>query len=165
MDNTTCYTAHYRRDRESPGFWLGEIGLLPGLHTYGRTLREVQSRMREALRVWLDIDDLTAADIEVIDEVAVGGLSEDLQSLAVDRLLLEQQSEQVVARTRWLAHRLVLGEELSLRDAATALRLSHQRVAQFLDQNLVDLNVEEGGHIPVLPTMTEYVRSQTSTRR
>src|SRR5882724_2254605 len=49
----TKNVAVYERDPESDA-WLVSIKDIPGCHTYGRTLRQAETRIREALALWLD---------------------------------------------------------------------------------------------------------------
>ena len=55
MANPPAVTAIYERDTESDA-WLVHIEGVDGCHTYGRTRTEAESRIREALAVWLDRD-------------------------------------------------------------------------------------------------------------
>src|SRR5437016_14664193 len=56
--------ATYRVDigRDENGAWIATVAGVPGAHTYGRSLRQVRARAREALSLW--VDDADDADIE-----------------------------------------------------------------------------------------------------
>ena len=55
MTKAKSYVAVYERDSESDA-WLVHVKTIPECHTYGRTLRQAESRIREALALWLDRD-------------------------------------------------------------------------------------------------------------
>ena len=55
MTRTKKHVAVYERDPESDA-WLVHIKSIPGCATYGRTLRQAEARIREALAAWLDRD-------------------------------------------------------------------------------------------------------------
>ena len=55
MTRTRNYIAVYERDPESDA-WLVHIQGIAGCHTYGRTLRQAETRIREALAAWLERD-------------------------------------------------------------------------------------------------------------
>jgi len=46
------YTAIFERDES--GSWLARIPSIRGCHTYGRTLEQARTRLREALGLWID---------------------------------------------------------------------------------------------------------------
>jgi predicted RNase H-like HicB family nuclease len=46
------YTVIYERDES--GAWLARVREVPGCHTYGRSIRQAQNRIREALGLWVD---------------------------------------------------------------------------------------------------------------
>ena len=46
------YTAIFERDES--GSWLARIPSIRGCHTYGRTLEQARTRLREALGLWVD---------------------------------------------------------------------------------------------------------------
>ena len=55
MTRKRTYVAVYERDPESDA-WLVHIKNIPGCASCGRTLRQAEVRIREALAVWLDRD-------------------------------------------------------------------------------------------------------------
>ena len=50
------WTARYRHDRED-AVWLARVAELPEVHTYGSTLAEAETYLREALALWLQVDE------------------------------------------------------------------------------------------------------------
>ena len=55
MSPKKTYVAVYERDPEDDA-WNVHIQDLDGCQTYGRSLRQAQARIREALGLWLDRD-------------------------------------------------------------------------------------------------------------
>ena len=53
MSRQANYVAVYQHD-QNENVWLVHIKGIESCHTYGRTLRQAESRIREALAVWLD---------------------------------------------------------------------------------------------------------------
>ena len=53
MTSSKTYTAIYGYDADENA-WSVRIKGLDGCQTYGRSIRQAQSRIREALAVWLD---------------------------------------------------------------------------------------------------------------
>ena len=126
MSPTRHYVAVFERDRDSDA-WLVHIKGLNGCHTYGRTLRQAEFRIREALAAWLDRDPeglvVTAQWPAELVRVA-GDVSRARQSAV-------RASTDAATKTARAARRLErMG--LSRRDAAEILGISHQRVQQLL---------------------------------
>lgn len=127
MSATKTYVAVYERD-EHDDAWNVRIKGLPGCQTYGRSLRQAQARIREALALWLDQD---ASALVVRDEVPAA-LRAVAESVAKARRQAERAGAQAQEQTAHAVKRLTdLG--LSRRDAAELLGLSHQRVQQLLE--------------------------------
>lgn len=126
MSRTKNYVAVYERDRESNA-WLVHIKGIDGCQTYGRTLRQAEARIREALAAWLDREP---------DELVITPeWPEEVTRLASDvsrtRSSAEKASREAAGKTAKAARRLErMG--LSRRDTADVLRISHQRVQQLL---------------------------------
>ncbi len=127
MSPKKTYVAVYERDPEDDA-WNVHIQDLDGCQTYGRSLRQAQSRIREALGLWLDRD---PRQLSVRDE-----LPADLTALADTVARARQDAERAGTKAQEETTRAVkrltdLG--LSRRDAAELLGLSHQRVQQLLE--------------------------------
>ena len=121
------YVAEYAYDR-TDGAWNVRIVGLDGCQTYGRSFRQAQHRIREALALWLDID--AAEDLQVEDRLP-SSLSKVADSVLKARREAEQAGAKAQSETAGAVRRLTdLG--LSRRDAAEVLGLSHQRVQQLL---------------------------------
>lgn len=124
---STKYTAVYEYDA-AEHVWNVRITGHPGCHTYGRSIRQAQRRIREALALWLDTneDELTIEDRfpTALASVALG-VSRARATAERATALAQQQTLDAVKRLTELG--------LSRRDAAELLGLSHQRVHQLLD--------------------------------
>jgi predicted RNase H-like HicB family nuclease len=120
------YVAVFERDRDSDA-WLVRIKGIDGCHTYGRTLRQAESRIREALAAWLDRgpEGLVIAAQWPAELVRVASDVSRARQGAV------RASTDAATKTARAARRLErMG--LSRRDAAEILGISHQRVQQLL---------------------------------
>lgn len=126
MTRTKSYVAVYERDSEADA-WLVNIKDINGCQTYGRSLRQAENRIREALALWLDRDPdgLTITPQWPLDLVGVAIEASQARSAA------SEAAQQAGAAMATAAKRLDrMG--LSRRDAADILGISHQRVQQLL---------------------------------
>ena len=127
MSPKKTYVAVYERDSEDDA-WNVHIKGLDGCQTYGRSLRQAQGRIREALGLWLDRDPQTL----IIRDELPSSLSTVADSVARARQEAERAGTRAQEETTRAVKRLTdLG--LSRRDAAELLGLSHQRVQQLLE--------------------------------
>ena len=55
-DKRSQYAARYRYDRND-GVWLAHVAEIPYVHTYGSTLAEAEAHLRDALSLWLRVDE------------------------------------------------------------------------------------------------------------
>jgi predicted RNase H-like HicB family nuclease len=127
MRSAKTYTAIYDHDADDNA-WNVRIKGLAGCQTYGRSIRQAQSRIREALALWLDTD---SAQLRVRDQFPAA-----LASVADDVVRARSAAERAGAKAQQQTVEAVksltdLG--LSRRDAAELLGLSHQRVHQLLE--------------------------------
>lgn len=121
------------RDEEDPRVWLAEWVDDDRVHTFARSLAELEDLARDALALWLHVD---PEDVEVeLDVDLPGGLADELADLRRQRDELEAKQASVLDRQRTLATRLVEDEGMTYRDAARFLGISHQRVAQLLKRS------------------------------
>ena len=126
MTRTKNYIAVYRRDPEGDA-WLVHIKTIPGCHTYGRTLRQAEMRIREALAPWLDRDPEGLA----ITSEWPAELKKVASSVSQARRNAAASAQAAGTETAKAAKRLDrMG--LSRRDTAEVLGISHQRVQQLL---------------------------------
>ena len=127
MTSSKTYTAIYDHDA-GDNAWNVRIKGLTGCQTYGRSIRQAQSRIREVLSLWLDT---TPAALIVRDQfpAALASVADDVVRTrgAAERAWAKAQ-QQTIEAVKALTD---LG--LSRRDAAELLGLSHQRVHQLLE--------------------------------
>jgi predicted RNase H-like HicB family nuclease len=126
MTGTKKHVAVYERDPESDA-WLVHIKSIPGCATYGRTLRQAEARIREALAAWLDRD---PDGLEIASEWPPE-LEDVATKVSRARRDAASSAQAAGAATAKAARRLErMG--LSRRDTADILDISHQRVQQLL---------------------------------
>ena len=123
----TKYAATYAHDDRA---WIVQFHD-PDIATFGRTLASAKRYARSALAVHLELDDLAAAGIEVVDEVRLPTeISDEIHQLLDQRSKVEELRAEVDQATRRAAMELRrLG--LSTRDVGEILGISGARVAQI----------------------------------
>ena len=123
--------ATYRVDveRDESGAWIAAIAGVPGAHTYGRSLRQVRQRTREALSLW--VDDADGSELAFDIHLPRDARTALHRASSARRATVEAQRTSSSA-TSDAAAVLVRDCNLSLRDAADLLGLSHQRLQQLL---------------------------------
>lgn len=126
MTATRTYTAVYDLDTDED-VWNVRIKGVTGCQTYGRSLRQAQRRIREALALWLDV---APAELNIREQFpgALAAVTYDvIRARAAAERAGAKAQQQTVEAVKALTE---LG--LSRRDAAELLGLSHQRVHQLL---------------------------------
>jgi len=127
MSPKKTYVAVYERDPDDDA-WDVHIKGVEGCHTYGRSLRQAQAHIREALALWLEREPET---LTIRDELPPS-LAQIAEGVARARREADQAGTKAQLATASAVKRLTdLG--LSRRDAAELLGLSHQRVQQLLE--------------------------------
>jgi predicted RNase H-like HicB family nuclease len=126
MSRTKNYVAVYEHDAEDD-VWLVSIKGLDGCQTFGRSIRQAEARIREALAAWFDAepDSLVITPEMPADVAAVASRVSQLRHAA------EQAGIDAKRETAEAVKRLT-NMGLSRRDAAELLGISHQRVQQLL---------------------------------
>lgn len=121
------YTATYTRDDRA---WIVQFRE-PEIATFGRTLEAAKRYARSALSVHLEIDDLAAAGIEVVDDVRLPPeIAAEIDRLVDQRSKVDTLRAELASSTRRAAADLRrLG--LSTRDVGEILGISGARVAQI----------------------------------
>ena len=121
------YVATYTHDDRA---WIVRFRE-PDIATFGRTLSSAKRYARSALAVYLELDDLAAAGVGVIDDVRLPtSVSDEISRLADQRSKVEVMRAEVAEATRRAASDLRrLG--LSTRDVGEILGISGSRVAQI----------------------------------
>ena len=126
-ENLKTYTA--RLEREKDGRWTVELEEEPRVHTWGKTVEQALSRIREAAALWFQTDeasiDLTPRPVlpKAIGRTVEQARQAREEARDADRLAIERTKKAAAA----LANR-----GISMRDAAAILGISHQRVHQLL---------------------------------
>ena len=109
------YSVTYRRDLGNDAS-LVEVGEMPDVCTYGRTLEEAAVNAREAVAVTVDV---SKSEVELEEHFAVGGV--DVEELASLRDRAQELHEIYLSRQRAAALRLAVttcGASCSGRDSS-----------------------------------------------
>ena len=115
--------------RDESGAWIATVPGVPGCHTYGRSIEQAMSRVREALGLWVD----DADDATLVPDVRVPQVH---RTIAAQGRRARQRADEALDRARVVmreAAQDLTAAGYSRRDAATLLGISHQRVQQLLD--------------------------------
>jgi predicted RNase H-like HicB family nuclease len=116
-------------ERDESGAWIGRVPDVPGCHAYGRTLRQLRRRIREALSLYVSGADTA----ELIEELRLPREVRDaLRRNDAARRRLEASRRAAGSATGEAVRTLVEDLNLGLRDAGELLGLSHQRVQQLV---------------------------------
>lgn len=123
----STYVASYTHDDRA---WIVQFHEL-GIATFGRTLAAAKRYARSALAVYLEVTDLHAAGVQVIDDVQLPtAVSGEIRRLSERRSEAESLRAEVAESTRQVATDLRrLG--YSTRDVGEILGISGARVAQI----------------------------------
>lgn len=122
------YTVRYEKDES--GAWNVAVKELPGVFTYGRTLKEARSRVREALAVWLD-DWEAAKAAELVDDIRLPAEAKRALKAARDGRKKAAELQARVAEATRVAVEQLAAAGLSLQDAGELVGLTRQRVHQL----------------------------------
>jgi predicted RNase H-like HicB family nuclease len=116
-------------ERDATGAWIARVPSVRGCHTYGRSLEQVRSRIREALSLWVDDADEAELPLDVrLPADTRSGIARARQSRERSAQAQREASTAIRQAAAALTDRL----GLSRRDAAEILGVSHQRVQQLL---------------------------------
>lgn len=123
----TRYVAAYTHDDRA---WIVQFRD-PDIATFGRTLASAKRYARSALAVYLEVDDLVSAGIEVLDDVRLPReILDEVDRLVDQRSSVDALRAAVAEGTRKAATDLRrIG--LSTRDVGEILGISGARVAQI----------------------------------
>ncbi|HVE45416.1 MAG TPA: type II toxin-antitoxin system HicB family antitoxin [Acidimicrobiales bacterium] len=126
------YTAHYRFE---DGDWIVEVDEIPQVHTFATSLAKAQAHIREALALWLQVEDTTSLSLDERYE----GLPENLLDVVAQANAARAQASELSDRAQQLtaspARSLIVDLGMSGRGAARLLGVSHQRVHQLVHQD------------------------------
>ena len=90
------YTVIYERDK-SGACWPG-CAEVPGCHTYGRSIRQAERRIREALGLWVD----DADQAELFPKIRLPRRARDaVRKAEAARARAERYKQEALKRPRW----------------------------------------------------------------
>jgi len=121
------YTALLQREKD--GRWSVELEEEPRVHTWGKTVGQALQRLREAAALWFQTDE-DAIDL-VPQPVLPKTTNRTIEQARQAREQARDADRLAVERTRKAAAALAK-RGISMRDAASILGISHQRVHQLL---------------------------------
>jgi predicted RNase H-like HicB family nuclease len=113
--------------------WLADAPELEGVHTWARSLPTLHQAIREAIALAEDLPDGAEDGLDIRFEYRTGDeLLEAAARLSDERHELVCRMTRVERETADMARQMTTGRHaLSVRDAATILRISPQRVSQL----------------------------------
>ena len=121
------YTATYHFDGRG---WICQF-VEPDIATFGRTLTSAQAHARSLLTVYLEVRDLAANGIEIVDDVHLPlGIDIEIDALKRRRAEAERLREEVADATRLAATKL-RAAGFSTRDVGELIGVSGSRVGQL----------------------------------
>lgn len=121
------YTATYQFDGRG---WICQFAN-PGIATFGRTLASAKTHARSLLAVYLEVDDLAAANVEIDDQVRLPpGLEIEFDALKRRRAQAEELRQEVAVATREAAAKL-RAAGFSTRDVGELVGVSGARIGQL----------------------------------
>ena len=53
-------------ERDEEGYYVASVPALPGCHTQARSLDELMERVREAILLWLEVEDEATGGLEFV---------------------------------------------------------------------------------------------------
>jgi DNA-directed RNA polymerase specialized sigma24 family protein len=122
------YTVQVTREGTS---WLADVVGMAGGHTFARTLRGLDERVREVIALVEDLPPGAEDGLDLAwDYSAVASEAVEADELARERADVDRKRDEITTHTRALVTRLV-EKGWSSRDIAAVLRLSPGRVSQL----------------------------------
>jgi DNA-directed RNA polymerase specialized sigma24 family protein len=112
--------------------WLADVPVLRGAHTYARNLRSLQRYVREVVVLAADLPDGSEdlVDLDWTYDTGDEEINRVTGELRTRRTEIDEALQDLSARTTAVARKLV-GRGWSVRDVATLLNVSPQRVSQL----------------------------------
>jgi predicted RNase H-like HicB family nuclease len=129
---TTALAVRFEPDEN--GAWIVDVVDEPRIHTHGRTLERAEANIREAIALWLSVEDGLDIDEDELELLPQFVLAEfdDVTRANQTRDQARRLEAEAQALTTEVARKLVVERKMGLRDAGYLLGLSHQRVQQLL---------------------------------
>ncbi|WP_203924391.1 type II toxin-antitoxin system HicB family antitoxin [Rugosimonospora africana] len=118
------------------GSWLADVPDLQGVHTWARNLPTLDRSVREVIALAEDLPDGAEDGLRLDYEYNIGDpeLNAITARLRAERERIQKAERELAEATAAAAGRLVGDAALSVRDAATLLAVSPQRVSQVAPQ-------------------------------
>ncbi|GGM27925.1 hypothetical protein GCM10011608_10950 [Micromonospora sonchi] len=112
--------------------WLADVPELDGAHTYARNLPGLDQAVRETIAMLEDMPDGAEPGIRLAYEYRTGDphLDEAAAQVRAARSRVAVEKQQVERQTVELARQMLSRHSLSVRDAATLLDVTPQRISQ-----------------------------------
>lgn len=114
---------------EPPSHWIVHAPSVPGCHTFGSSIRQATTRMREALSLWVG----DAHTTTLVPEFRLPPAIRASVRAAADARRRAEEAHAEAQRALSASAQALTHARLSRRDAAALLGISHQRVQQLLD--------------------------------
>jgi predicted RNase H-like HicB family nuclease len=124
-------TYRIRVERDESGAWIVRSPDVAGFHTYGRSLRQVEGRTREALSLWVEDADDAELDFRYHLPKRWREVTRGFRQARTRAIDAERRAQRLAGE----AADYFTACGLSLRDTAELLGLSHQRVQQLLAEH------------------------------
>jgi predicted RNase H-like HicB family nuclease len=121
------------RAQRSGKWWALDVPEVPGVFSQVRRLDQAEAMARDAIAAMLEVDSDSFA-IEIAPDFAPD-VKDLLDSVYRARQALDEAQRAAAAVVQHAAAVLTRKDGLSMRDAGRALGISHQRVAQILEEN------------------------------
>lgn len=118
------YEVKLKRDPE--GWWVALVRGVPGCHTQGRTIRQTEERVREALGLF--VEDAAKAKLKLLLPARLLKVVSSQQTARARAAKEQERAQEALQRA---VQKLTQDLRLSVRDAGELLGLSHQRVQQL----------------------------------
>ncbi len=121
------YEVRLEHDPED-GNWNVTVPELPGVFTFGRNIEKAKAYAREAIACWLDVDE---DSFEIKPTIVVSDEQRELIKQLKEATLRAQESQDARLESMRTAAKQ-LAAQMTERDAAAVMGISHQRVHQLV---------------------------------
>ena len=133
------YTVIYERGDD--GYWTASVEEVAGCHTQGRSLEQAQTRIREALSLFVD-------DADTAELASSYKLPRGMGKVIRRAISARRKAEEVETQASQYLREAVAtlrSSKVSVRDASAMLGLSHQRIQQIAERKPRRRNRRAGG--------------------
>lgn len=121
-----------RLEREKDGRWNAELEIEPRVHTWGKTVDQAISRMKEATALWFRTDE---DNIDIVPHLSLQKSTNRSVDLALEARKRAREADRRASELTARAVTTLTDKGVSLRDSASIIGVSHQRVHQILSQS------------------------------